>query len=265
MIGFIRSVRADNMPPSLPTDGPYSAAIERFIAGLIPASYQAVLRLKLSPEYIRNHLNRHETEFSLEVPLRSKNGKRWFRISVTLIDTLDGLPHHAVISGRDITVEHAADQARYDLICHLQNKNDKQNLAIEQRNRELLVQNQELTNLNRELLKSQDALYDLADDLQYALAQNSMYHEMLQMQQAGLIVYDCKTFALLYMNDIALSLYELTEDEFPKLSLQDLRDKIHLMDDTPPISEMPVMAGAGATEEVECSIAHADGKTYYIM
>lgn len=131
--------KADNIPPSLPTDGPYSAAIERFIAGLIPASYQAVLQLKLSPEYIRNHLNRHETEFSLEVPLRSKNGKRWFRISVTLIDTLDGLPHHAVISGRDITVEHAADQARYDLICHLQNKNDKQNLAIEQRNRELLV------------------------------------------------------------------------------------------------------------------------------
>ena len=256
--------KADKMPPSLPTEGSYSVAIERFIARFIPASYQAILRLKLSPEYIRNHLNRHETEFSLEVPLYSENAKRWFRISVTLIDTLEGLPHHAVISGRDITVEHAVDQARYDLICHLQTKNDKQNLAIEQRNRELFIQNQELANLNKELLESRDSLFELADDLQNALAQNSMYHEMLQMQQAGLIVYDCKTFALLYMNDIALSLYELTEDEFPKLTLQDLRDKIHLMDDTPPISEMPVMAGAGATEEVECSITHADGKIYYV-
>ena len=196
--------KADKMPPSLPTEGSYSVAIERFIERFIPASYQAVLRLKLSPEYIRNHLNRHETEFSLEVPLYSENAKRWFRISVTLIDTLEGLPHHAVISGRDITVEHAVDQARYDLICHLQNKNDKQNLAIEQRNRELLIQNQELANLNKELLESRDSLFELADDLQNALVQNSMYHEMLQMQQAGLIVYDCKTFALLYMNDIAI-------------------------------------------------------------
>ena len=127
--------KADKMPPSLPTEGSYSVAIERFIERFIPASYQAVLRLKLSPEYIRNHLNRHETEFSLEVPLYSENANRWFRISVTLIDTLERLPHHAVISGRDITVERAADQARYDLICHLQNKNDKQNLTIEQRNR----------------------------------------------------------------------------------------------------------------------------------
>ncbi len=256
--------RSDLVPQELPEDGSYSVAVERFISRLIQESYQAVLRLKLSAEYIRNHLNRQENEFSLEMPVCINGPKKWFRLSVTLIDTADCLPHHVVISGRDITAEHAADQAKYELICHLQNKNDKQNLAIEQRNRELLAQNQELASLNKELLDSRDALYELADDLQLALAQNSMYHEMLQMQQAGLIVYDCQTFDLLYMNDIALSLYELTANEYKKLTLQTLRDKIHLMDDTPPISEMPVMAGAGATEEVECSITHMDGTTYYV-
>lgn len=256
--------KSDKLPQELPDNGPYSVATERFIDRLIPDSYQAVLRLKLSPEYIRNHLNRHQSEYSLEMPVCSQGPTRWFRLSIILIDMADGIPHHVVISGRDITSDHAVEQARYDLICHLQNKNDQQNLAIEQRNRELLAQNQELASLNKDLLASRDSLFELADDLQHALAQNSMYHEMLQMQQAGLIVYDCETFDLLYMNDIALSLYELKENEYKKHTLQTLRDKIHLMDDTPPIQEMPVMAGAGATEEVECTITQQDGTTYYL-
>lgn len=256
--------RSDKVPHDLPGEGAYSAALERFVDRLVPDSYQPIIRLKLSPEYIRNHLNRHETEFSLELPIHAEHSDRWFRLSITLIDMLDCIPHHVVVSGRDITAEHAADQARYELICHLQTKNDSQNLAIEQRNRELMAQNQELATLNKELLESRDSLFELADDLQQALIENSMYHEMLQMQQAGLIVYDCKTFDLLYMNDISLSLYELKATEYRKFTLQALRDKVHLMDDTPPISEMPVMAGAGATEEVECSITHADGTTYYL-
>lgn len=256
--------KTDKLPQELPDDGSYSVALERFIDRLIPDSYQAMLRLKLSPEYIRNHLNRHQSEYSLEMPVCIENPNKWFRLSIIVIDMADGIPHHVVISGRDITLDHAIDQSRYDLICHLQTKNDKQNLAIEQRNRELLAQNQELATLNKDLLASRDSLFELADDLQHALAENSMYHEMLQMQQAGLIVYDSKTFALLYMNDIALSLYELSATEYKKLTLQTLRDKIHIIDGTPSIQEMPVMNCVGAKDEIECSITHADKSIFYL-
>ena len=207
---WFRCVRwSSKIPMEFPQDGLYSTAIATFITAMIPDSHRADLQLKISCEYIRNHVNKETPEFGIKVPVRVKNNERWLNFFVTLVDMECGMPHHVVLSARDITKEHLAEQKRYELISQLRSETSQYDRAIEQQNRELFAQNQELSALNKELLESQDALFQLADDMQEYMFQNSMYQEMLKMQQAGIIAYKCDTLEILYMNDTAMDLYEI--------------------------------------------------------
>ncbi len=247
-----------------PEDGVFSTTCKKFIGEVIPKSHQADCTLKLSCEYIRNHLNRENPEFSLKLPTSYHEGECWVRISVTLIDMLNSIPHHAVIAVRNITKDYMAEQQRNALISMLNTKVTQQDADIAQQNQELFLQNQELSALNQELLNSRDQLFELADDLQRSVFQNNMYREMLQLQQAGVVAYNCESLQLLYMNDAALSLYEMPPEEYTDKTLDVLRAKVQITDSTPAVREMPILRHTDTTAVINCSIFHDDGAVYYI-
>ncbi len=254
----------NNMPQEIAAAGTYSQALEQVVSLMIPREYHASIKLKLSAEYIRNHLNNKNPEFTLELPMNLPNRHKWFRVFVTLIDWEKSLPHHVVISARDITQEHMAQEKSIELISHLQTTADRQKEALAQQNEDLYLQNQELATLNREILASRDAMFQLADDMQAALFQNNMYQEILQLQQAGLIAYDCKTLQLLYMNETALRLYEMTDQNYEGGTIQDLRDKVVILDNTGPVKEMHILRHTGSADTIECSITHSNGRIFYM-
>ena len=263
---WFRCVRwSSKIPMEFPQDGLYSTVIATFITAMIPDSHRADLQLKISCEYIRNHVNKETPEFGIKVPVRVKNNERWLNFFVTLVDMECGMPHHVVLSARDITKEHLAEQKRYELISQLRNETSQQDMAIEQQNRELFAQNQELSALNKELLESQDALFQLADDMQEYMFQNSMYQEMLKMQQAGIIAYKCDTLEILYMNDTAMELYEISHDSgYKGLTIEELRRRVVITDGTEPVRNMPILQNVGKTADLECSITHADGSVHHM-
>lgn len=263
---WFRCVRwSSKIPMEFPADGLYSTAIATSITSMIPDSHRADLQLKISCEYIRNHVNKETPEFGIKVPVRVRSSERWLHFFVTLIDMECGMPHHVVLSARDITREHLAEQKRYELISQLRNETSQQDMAIEQQNRELFAQNQELSALNKELLESQDALFQLADDMQEYMFQNSMYQEMLKMQQAGIIAYKCDTLEILYMNDTAMELYEISHDSgYKGLTIEELRRRVVITDGTEPVRNMPILQNVGKTADLECSITHADGSVHHM-
>ena len=263
---WFRCVRwSSKIPMEFPADGLYSTAIATSITSMIPDSHRADLQLKISCEYIRNHVNKETPEFGIKVPVRVRSSERWLHFFVTLIDMECGMPHHVVLSARDITREHLAEQKRYELISQLRNETSQQDRAIEQQNRELFAQNQELSALNKELLESQDALFQLADDMQEYMFQNSMYQEMLKMQQAGIIAYKCDTLEILYMNDTAMELYEISHDSgYKGLTIEELRRRVVITDGTEPVRNMPILQNVGKTADLECSITHADGSVHHM-
>lgn len=263
---WFRCVRwSSKIPMEFPQDGLYSTAIATFITAMIPDSHRADLQLKISCEYIRNHVNKETPEFGIKVPVRVKNNERWLNFFVTLVDMECGMPHHVVLSARDITKEHLAEQKRYELISQLRSETSQHDRTIEQQNRELFAQNQELSALNKELLESQDALFQLADDMQEYMFQNSMYQEMLKMQQAGIIAYKCDTLEILYMNDTAMDLYEINYNSgYRGLTIEALRQRVVITDDTEDVPSMPILQRVGKTADIECSITHADGSVHHM-
>ena len=263
---WFRCVRwSSKIPMEIPEDGLYSTAVNTFITSMIPDSHRADAQLKISCEYIRNHINKETPEFSFKVPITMGKNERWLNFFVTLIDMESGMPHHVVLSARDITKEHFAEHRRYELISQLRSEASQQDKAIEQQNRELFAQNQELSALNKELLESQDALFQLADDMQEYMFQNSMYQEMLKMQQAGIIAYKCDTLELLYMNDTAMELYEIVGDNgYKGMTIEDLRRRVVITDDTAAVQAMPILHQVSKTADIECSITHSDGSVYHM-
>lgn len=263
---WFRCVRwSSKIPMEFPQDGLYSTVISTFITAMIPDSHRADLQLKISCEYIRNHVNKETPEFGIKVPVRVKNNERWLNFFVTLVDMECGMPHHVVLSARDITKEHLAEQKRYELISQLRSETSQHDRAIEQQNRELFAQNQELSALNKELLESQDALFQLADDMQEYMFQNSMYQEMLKMQQAGIIAYKCDTLEILYMNDTAMDLYEINYNSgYRGLTIEALRQRVVITDDTEDVPSIPILQRVGKTDDIECSITHADGSVHHM-
>ena len=90
---WFRCVRwSSKIPMEFPQDGLYSTAIATFITAMIPDSHRADLQLKISCEYIRNHVNKETPEFGIKVPVRVKNSERWLNFFVTLVDMECGMP-----------------------------------------------------------------------------------------------------------------------------------------------------------------------------
>lgn len=263
---WFRCIRWSNsIPMDLPRDGLYSMTIAAFIAAMVAPSHQPDVQLKLSCEYIRNHINKELSEFSFRIPVYMGKDQRWLNFFVTLIDMDNAMPHHIVLSARDVTKEYLAECERHELISLLRSRTSQQDKAIEQQNLELFAQNKELSALNKELLKNQDSLLQLTDDMQEYLFQNSMYQEMLKMQRAGIIAYKCDTLQLLYMNDAAMDIYEIPgTSSYRELTICDLRRRVVITDNTEAVADMPILQQTGKTADIECSITHSDGSVYYL-
>lgn len=263
---WFRCVRwSSSIPMILPEDGLYNDTIAALIASVVAPAHQAEIQLKTSCEYIRNHINKEMPEFSFKVPVNLGRDQLWLNFFVTLIDMNNGLPHHVVLSARDITKEHLAELDRHNLISQLRSRTSQLDKEIEQQTLELFAQNQELSLLNKELLKNQDSLFQLTDDMQDSLFKNSMYQEMLKMQRAGIIAYKCDSLELLYMNNAAMEIYELADTvNYNKLTINDLRKRVVITDDTLPVADMPILQQPDKTADIECSITHSDGSVYHL-
>lgn len=262
---WFNCVRCSNrLVLEMPNEGVFSTACNDLVNVLVPETYQAEWRMKLSCEYIRNHLNRETPEFSIKSLVSYHGIERWVHLSIIMIDMENCIPHHIVLAVRNITKEQIAQQHRSQLIDMLSTKLSKRDEDIVHKNKELFLQNQELTNLNLELLKSRDQLFELADSLQHSLFQNNMYREMLQMQQTGVVAYDCHSLDILYMNESALSLYEMKSHEYEGKKLHYLREKVTIIDNTPDVADMPILKHIGSTAVINCSILHQDGSLYYV-
>ena len=84
---WFRCVRwSSKIPMEIPEDGLYSTAVNTFITSMIPDSHRADAQLKISCEYIRNHINKETPEFSFKVPITMGKNERWLNFFVTLIE-----------------------------------------------------------------------------------------------------------------------------------------------------------------------------------
>lgn len=235
----------------------YSQALEQLVSLMIPGEYHALAWLKLSAEYIRQHLSDKNPEFSFELPINLPDRNKWFRVFVTLVDQEKGLPHHVVISARDTTREHIARVRRFELIHRLQAGADLQNDGFR-------LEGHESALLDQKLPPSQDAILQLAGDMQDFLLQNNIYPEILQLHQTGIIAYDSKTLRLLYMNEVALKLYEMPKDTYRQATMQDLQDKLVVLEDASPVKEINILKHTDAADAIKCSITHSNGRIFYV-
>lgn len=258
---------SDTVKLPFKAEGIYSEALALFCQQSVPAAYQANYMLKTSCEFVRNNLNRDNAEFSIKIPVNFMGKQPWIRMSYTLIDMEDGIPHHVVLTLRNISRERWVEEKRQTILTELNKLEQEQDFqpTLQEEKQELVLQNRELSVLNRDLLESRDQLFALADNLQHYIAQNSIYREMLQMQQAGAVAIDSETLQILYMNDFAMELYEMPEDVYPTKTLRDMRSTVQLLDDTPAaVEDMPIVQGKENFCLINCSITHKDGRLFYL-
>lgn len=166
---FKRVRTSDTINYEANDEGVYSKAQENFAKKYIPSEYIANYQLKTSCQYIRNCLSNTEPEYRIEVPVVSGRHTYWLNVYLTMIDMANGMPHHVVLSARDVTKEHLENERKQRLIDDLRNQITTAGLDdISQQNHELLAQNQELAAFNVEILESRDNYISLANEMQEA-------------------------------------------------------------------------------------------------